>query len=707
MSAYAEEQPPASGHELLDSPVEAWHKLTPNTANKLQKLQLLTLRDVLFHLPLRYADKTSVTEIMDLQVGQEALVEGDIIHSRTRRQYNSKVLCIMLADDTGRMQLRFIHPYKGQHLRYPVGSRHRCYGKVRLSSDHVLEMVHPECTAVGSAALENTLTPLYPSTQGLNQRILRKLSDGALHLISSQGKMRPLPSYVKCNIDGKLPSVEESLRFIHRPPPETDLEQLQAGKLPQVRGLAFEELLAFRLALLQFRAKAQSYGAAAMTADTEKLGAFMDKLPFALTEAQCRAIDEINADMAKAMPMQRLLQGDVGSGKTVVAAAAVLNVLNNGYSACVMAPTELLAQQHYQTMSELLALSGDCHPVLLFTNKVSVARRRECRQQLSEDKPFVVIGTHALVQEDFIVNKLALAVIDEQHKFGVNQRLELLRRGDDKNLRPHQLTMSATPIPRTLAMTMYANLCVSTLDMLPKGRKDIITTVMSSERRGEVTARVLAQCQQKRQAYWVCSLIQESAKLQKQAAVTTYEYLCKKLPELNIALIHGRLKPPEKDRIMRAFIAGSVDLLVATTVIEVGIDVPNANLMIIENAERLGLAQLHQLRGRIGRGQEQGYCLLLYDPPLGDVARQRLDTIRQSADGFVIAERDLMLRGTGELFGLRQAGMPEMRIADFARDIDLMPSVVAAAEKMLRQDPSFTEELIARWQAARTRYSET
>ena len=707
MSGSATEQAPSLPHDLLDRPVGDWHRVSPSLAGKLQKLQLFTLRDVLFHLPLRYIDKTRVTAIMNLQLGHPALVEGTIVDSGMRRYGNRKMLYAVLADVTGQLQLRFFHAYRGQQQRFRPGVKMRCYGQARQGYSGGLEMVHPECSSATGTALDSKFTPVYPSTEGLTQRTLRQLTGKAISLLSGKGQMKPLPSYVECDVDGALPGVEEALRFMHQPPPGTDLEQLQAGKLPPVRRLAFEELLAFRLALLQSRAKVQAYAAAAMTIEPEKFRSFVGNLPFVLTEAQQRAMDDINADMAKAAPMQRLLQGDVGSGKTVVAAAAALNAISNGYSACVMAPTELLAQQHYQTMSELLALSGDERRVLLFTNKITGAQRRECKQQLMDDKPCVVIGTHALVQEDFIVNKLALAVIDEQHRFGVNQRLELLQRGDDKSLRPHQLTMTATPIPRTLAMTMYANLDVSTLNMLPEGRKDTITTVMNSERRDEVIDRALVQCQQKRQAYWVCSLIDESEQLQKQAAVTTYEYLRGKLPQLNVGLIHGRLKAAEKDNIMRSFMAGEMDLLVATTVIEVGIDVPNANLMIIENAERLGLAQLHQLRGRIGRGQEQGYCLLLYDPPLGTAARSRLDTIKQSNDGFAIAEQDLMLRGTGELFGLRQTGMPEMRIADFARDADLMPAVVAAAEQLLRQDPEFSEEVIARWQAARVRYSET
>ena len=693
----------APGSISLDSPVSSWHKLNPALEKKLAKLRLFTLRDVLFHLPLRYVDKTRITPVAKTLPGQEALVEGSIIASGIRYYGRRRVFTAMLQDDTGQLQLRFFHVYQWHQQRFREGTRMRCYGQVRAAYGGSLEMVHPEVSVDMAAALEQKLTPVYPSTEKLQQRVLQQLTRKAISLMARQGNMRTLPEYIKLGNTGQLPGIEESLQFIHQPPPGTNLEKLQSGELPQVRRLLFEELLAFRLALLQHRGRIRTARAAAMKADRQKQQLFIDSLPFKLTAAQLKAITEINTDLAAPVPMQRLLQGDVGTGKTVVAAMAALNAADNGYSTCIMAPTELLAQQHYNTISKLFAAADKLEPVL-FTGKLTAAQRREARQSIEQDQPCIVIGTHALIQNDLNVSKLGLVVIDEQHRFGVDQRLELLQRGDNVALNPHQLIMTATPIPRTLAMTLYADLDVSTLDALPSGRKAIVTTVMSSQNRDQVTERVQAQCQDKNQAYWVCSLIDESEQLQKQAAISTYEYLQNKLPRLNIGLIHGRLKAAEKDKIMQSFIAGDISLLVATTVIEVGIDVPAANLIIIENAERLGLAQLHQLRGRVGRGKEQSYCLLLYDPPLGQLARQRLEIMKQSNDGFFIAENDLRLRGPGEMFGSRQTGIPEMRIANLARDAAIMPLVVAAADKLLRTDNDIAEEIVNRWQAQRLHY---
>ena len=690
----------------LDSSIEDWHRVTPALKEKLQRLQLSTLRDVLFHLPLRYMDKTRISPIANLSPGTEALVEGAICDANTLYYGKKQVLTATLADATGQLQLRFFHVYRGQQQRFREGTRMRCYGQVRAWLGG-LEIIHPECSSATGTSLEERLTPVYPSTDKLQQRVLRQLTEKALSLVSSQGYLRTIPMHGKDNTAQQWPSVDEALRFIHQPPPGTDLEQLQSGLLPEVQRLAFEELLAYRLALLQRRNLAREYEAAAIKGDAGQRQLFIGKLPFILTKAQQKVSKEIVADLARNVPMQRLLQGDVGSGKTVVAAIAALDTITSGYSACIMAPTELLAQQHYQTIKNLFLASGHDCELMLLTGRLTAAQRRNCKQRIATGEPCFVIGTHALIQDDIKINKLALVVIDEQHRFGVHQRLELLQRASAMGqLRPHQLIMTATPIPRTLAMTIYTDLDISVLDTMPQGRQQTRTSVISSQRRDDVVAKVGTQCQRKRQVYWVCSLIDESDQLQKQAAISTYETLTKRLPQLHVGLVHGRLNAKQKDQVMQSFIDGDIELLVATTVIEVGIDVANANLMVIENAERLGLAQLHQLRGRVGRNQERGDCVLLYDPPLSEVARQRLEIMKQSSDGFVIAEKDMMLRGAGEVFGLRQKGLPETRIADFARDKGMLPEVTATADRLLATDQDLAVEVIARWQAGRLHYSD-
>jgi ATP-dependent DNA helicase RecG len=675
----------------------------PHIAKCLRRLQIETVQDLLFHLPFRYQDRTHVTPLSDLRPGDHAVVEGVINWMEIKRSRRISLLC-HIRDQVGQLTLRFFHfnLAQQQHLAQP-GTRIRCFGEVRWGIAGY-EMVHPEYRLLQPnrpVSVEEHLTPIYSTTEGLSQPLLRKLSDQALRLLQQRGGLEDyVPQTVWQNF--QLPGLTEALWSVHQPPPDASIPQLLAGTHPAQQRLAFEELMAQQLSRQRLRHQFKQQTATVFNQTSPVIDKFLGQLPFQLTSAQQRVLHEIKHDLAQSNPMLRLVQGDVGCGKTVVAALAALQVIGERYQAAVMAPTELLAEQHFQNFQRWLTpldLS-----VVYLAGKLKGKNRQETLQKIANGDACLVIGTHALFQEDVTFNRLALLVIDEQHRFGVQQRLALRNKGLQNGYYPHQLIMTATPIPRTLAMTAYAELDCSIIDELPPGRTPVITTVIPNQRRQEVLERVRHNCQEGKQAYWVCTLIEESEALQCQAAEVTTLQLQTALPKLRIGLVHGRLKSPEKERIMGAFKAGELDLLVATTVVEVGVDVPNASLMIIENAERLGLAQLHQLRGRVGRGATQSHCVLLYQMPLSLSARERLTIMRNTQDGFIIAQRDLELRGPGEVLGTRQTGIMQLKIADLQRDRDLLPNVRRAAEFLLHHHPSIVEPLIRRWLGSNEKY---
>jgi ATP-dependent DNA helicase RecG len=676
---------------LQNIPVTRLKGVGDSLAGKLAKLNLFTVQDLVFHLPLRYQDRTRITPLGALQPNREAVVEGQIRGCEVVYGKRRSLLCV-LQDSTGTVALRFYHFNNTQKERLTPGSRLRCYGEARRGAAG-LELYHPEYQHLegqgSERVLEQTLTPIYPTTEGLGQQRLRGLVHQALRLANEHN----LPELLQAESQQTPGRVDllTALRFLHTPPKEVSLEQLLEGQHPCQQRLAFEELLAHHLSLLKVRARIQRHQAWPLS-DDHLRQAFIHSLPFRLTHAQWRVAGEIAEDLVKPYPMLRLVQGDVGSGKTLVAALAILRAVASGVQAALMAPTEILAEQHRLNFQHWLAPLGI--EVAALTGRQKAAEKRQQLTRIAQGEVQVVIGTHALIQSDVTFAKLGLIVIDEQHRFGVEQRLNLRNKGDQQL--PHQLIMTATPIPRTLAMSAYADLDCSLIDELPPGRTPVETVVVSNSRREQVIARVSEACRQKRQAYWVCTLIEESDVLEAQAAEATAEELSQALPHLRIALLHGRVKPAEKERIMTAFKQGELDLLVATTVIEVGVDVPNASLMIIENPERLGLAQLHQLRGRVGRGAAASHCVLLYGSPLSQTARARLQIMRNSNDGFVIAEKDLELRGPGEVLGTRQTGELQLKVADLQRDAHLLEKVRTLAVR-LQQQPNTVAALTRRW----------
>jgi ATP-dependent DNA helicase RecG len=683
---------PQAAPSLLQAiPITRLKGVGDNLAAKLAKLNLHTLQDLLFHLPLRYQDRTRITPIGALQPNREAVIEGqvracDVVYGKRR-----SLLC-MLQDSTGTIALRFYHFSNAQKQRLTPGARLRCYGEARRGAAG-LELYHPEYQhldeQVDEILLEQSLTPVYPTTEGLGQVRLRKLVEQALRLASAENLPELLP--------GMANKIEllQALRFLHAPSREVSLDELLEGQHPCQRRLAFEEMLAHHLTLLKVRARIQSQAALPLACDDLR-ERFLASLPFTLTQAQLRVAEEIAEDLGEPFPMLRLVQGDVGSGKTLVAALAALRAVASGAQVALMAPTEILAEQHRINFQQWLAPFGI--EVAALTGRQKTAEKRQQLERLARGEAQVAIGTHALIQDNVAFARLGLIIIDEQHRFGVQQRLNLrnVRQEHGGSQLPHQLIMTATPIPRTLAMSAYADLDCSVIDELPPGRTPVETVVVSNSRRPQVVTRVSEACRQKRQAYWVCTLIEESEVLEAQAAEATAEELAQALPHLRVALLHGRIKGPEKERIMAAFKQGEVDLLVATTVIEVGVDVPNASLMIIENPERLGLAQLHQLRGRVGRGSAASHCVLLYGSPLSKTARARLQVMRDSNDGFVIAEKDLQIRGPGEVLGTRQTGDLQFKVADLQRDAYLLPKVRSLATQ-LQSSPDIVAALIRRW----------
>ncbi|HUO82141.1 MAG TPA: ATP-dependent DNA helicase RecG [Gammaproteobacteria bacterium] len=681
-------------------PVTSLRGVGAELAARLARIGVTTVEDLFFLLPLRYEDRTRVVPIGALRAGARAVVEGEVqlteVAFRGRR---SLLSCI--ADGTGSLTLRFFHFSRAQAGGLARGVRLRCFGEVRRGAAG-LEMIHPDYRVVapGAAPPEESLTPVYPATEGLQQGRLRRLTALALEILDRHGLEELLPAELRSPLD--LPPLADAVRTLHRPPPDASLEELAAGRHPAQRRLAFEELLAQHLCLRALRRRMQRERAPALAGDGRLRQRFLTGLGFVLTPAQQRVTAEIRADLVRPRPMLRLLQGDVGSGKTVVAALAAIEAVESGCQAAIMAPTELLAEQHFRSFDAWLRPLG--LEVAWLTGTRKGRARSAALAAIESGTAAVAVGTHALFQSGVRFARLALVVVDEQHRFGVHQRLALRDKGAVGGTLPHQLIMTATPIPRTLAMTAYADLDSSVLDELPPGRRPVRTAVAPETRRAEVLERVQRACAAGRQAYWVCPLIGESEALACEAAETTHAGLAAALPQFRVGLAHGRQPAREKERILRAFKAGEIDLLVATTVIEVGVDVPNASLMIIENAERMGLAQLHQLRGRVGRGDAQSDCVLLYRPPLSATARARLSVLRETIDGFAIAERDLELRGPGEVLGTRQTGELALRVADVLRDQDLLPQVRKAAELLVARYPQRIAPLVRRWVGAGARY---
>lgn len=663
-------------------------------AERLSKCHIHTVQDLLFHLPFRYQDRTRIVPMGHLRSGDQAVIEGTIESTDIIRQRKPVLVC-RLSDGTGLVTLRFFHFTMAQYEGLSAGKQLRCFGEVR-GWGRELEMIHPEYQSVRQAyanPVEQSLTPIYPTTEGLQQRSLRTLTEQALQHLEHGGLAEYLPETVRQQFH--LSELLPALRYVHRPPPDARIDLLEAGVHPAQQRLAFEELLAHHLSLRRLRVGVKQYQSPIFASAGVLQQRFLSDLPFTLTAAQQRVAQEIAMDLTKEAPMLRLVQGDVGSGKTVVAALAVLQAVESGYQAAFMAPTELLAEQHFRNFRQWFEPLGIA--VQWLAGKLSGKARQAMLSAAADGSAHVVVGTHALFQKDVDYHRLGLVIIDEQHRFGVHQRLALREKGvrDDKH--PHQLIMTATPIPRTLAMTAYADLDHSIIDALPPGRTPVKTVVISSDRRAEVIKRIQHACDEGRQSYWVCTLIEESEVLECQAAEVTAQQLAAALPSVRIGLVHGRMRLSDKDHIMAAFKAGEVDLLVATTVIEVGVDVPNASLMVIENPERLGLAQLHQLRGRVGRGAIASFCVLLYQQPLSLLAKSRLAIIRDSHDGFEIAQRDLELRGPGDVLGTRQTGELQFRIANLLRDQALLTQVQQVADIMLRDRSDHIEPLINRW----------
>ena len=691
---------PAALPELR--PVTALAGVGPALAEKLAKLGVFTVQDVLFLLPLRYEDRTRIVPMGSLQAGDRAVVEGEVqlaeVVFRGRRQ-----LVCRIADGSGFLTLRFFHFSGAQQAALARGVRIRCFGEARRGPLG-LEIVHPEYRRVEvseSGEAEDALTPVYPATEGVAQARLRRLATLALKELRGEGVRDWLPPSLLKGFD--MPTLAAALQYVHRPPPDASVELLSTGLHPAQRRLAFEELLAQHLSLRLLRKNIQTDPGWAMPARSPLLARFLATLPFSLTGAQSRVWNEIEQDLAGSKPMLRLVQGDVGCGKTVVAGLAALHAVDAGFQVVLMAPTELLAEQHARNFANWFEPLDV--PLALLTGRLAARKRAETLAGLASGEISVAVGTHALFQEQVAFARLGLAVIDEQHRFGVHQRLLLREKGQASGRFPHQLIMTATPIPRTLAMTAYADLDVSIIDELPPGRTPVKTVVLPESRRVDVIQRILEACQGKRQAYWVCPLIEESDLLEAQAAEETASTLAAALPGIAVGLIHGRLTGQQKDAVMASFKAGDIDLLVATTVIEVGVDVPNASLMVIENAERMGLAQLHQLRGRVGRGSQESTCVLLYKPPLTEIARERLGVMRDTNDGFEVARRDLELRGPGELLGTRQTGLARMRVADLLRDADLLPRMQQAATSLLQDHEEVIAPLLSRWIGTGERFS--
>ncbi len=670
--------------------------MTPAVRERLARLGVFRLEDIVLHLPLRYEDETTLTAISDAPSGKIAQVDAVVaeteIKYRPRRQLVSRV-----EDDSGTLYLRFFNFYPSQQKALAVGTRVRVIGEIRQGLFGA-EMIHPRFRRVRvDAPLPASLTPVYPTTAGLSQDSLRKMVARALGEIDLS---ETLPDTVRHGLG--LEAFSAAVRLLHHPPPDVHGASLENRTHPAWQRVKFDELLAQQLSMRLHHERRHQIRTHPLGAHERLPKQLAQSLEFELTGAQRRTLNEIRTDLARSHPMQRLLQGDVGSGKTIVAVMAALQAIESGYQVAVMAPTEILAEQHYRKFSKWLEPLGI--NVMWLSGSLKRKQRDAAIEQTASGDAMLVVGTHALFQEQVVFRNLGLAIIDEQHRFGVHQRLMLRMKGGEGDWQPHQLMMSATPIPRTLAMSFYADLDVSIIDELPPGRTPVVTKLVEDSRRGEVLARVREACAGGKQAYWVCPLIEESEALQLQTAIDTFETLQREFPELHIGLVHGRMRVQEKAAAMNAFHTGECQLLIATTVIEVGVDVPNASLMIIENAERMGLSQLHQLRGRIGRGAESSVCILLYQKPLSETARDRLKIIYENSDGFEVARQDLRLRGPGELLGARQSGVPMLRFADLEQDVKLLEAARDVAELLIKSHPHLVDKHLARWLGGRQDY---
>jgi ATP-dependent DNA helicase RecG len=678
-------------------------KLSPATLGKLAKLGIHHRADLLLHLPLRYEDETHLEPIAAVRAGDTAQVQGTVTHCEVAFRPRRSLVCRM-EDGSGEIHLRFLNFYPSQQKQLAAGRQIRAIGEVRAGY-YGPEMVHPRCRAVdGDTPLPESLTPVYPTTAGLSQPLLRKLIRNAVAAV-------PLRDTLPDSILNKLQLLgfAESILLLHNPPPDASARALEDRSHPAWRRIKFDELLAQQLSMRLHHRERSKRSAPKLLMKDGLASALLGNLPFSLTSAQRRVLAEIKHDLALPHPMQRLLLGDVGSGKTIVAAMAALQAIENGYQVALMAPTEILAEQHYRKLKDWLQPLG-VEPVWL-SGSLKKKDKKVAADKVASGETFLAIGTHALFQEQISFRRLGLAIVDEQHKFGVQQRLALHKKGTedtrstgDARNEPHQLMMSATPIPRTLAMSYYADLDVSIIDELPPGRTPVVTKLVSDERRDEVMARVRKACVEGQQAYWVCPLIDESETLQLQTALETFQFLSEAFAELRVGLVHGRLDNAEKAKVMADFKSGLLQLLVATTVIEVGVDVPNASLMVIDHAERMGLAQLHQLRGRVGRGAAHSLCILLYQQPLSELARARLKIIYESSDGFAIAQQDMKLRGPGELLGARQSGVAMLRFADISTDEDLLTLARQTASVLLQDYPELAQAHLQRWLAKKHDY---
>ncbi|MBW8191169.1 ATP-dependent DNA helicase RecG [Neiella marina] len=688
-------------HTLAKLPVTDLKGVGSSLAKKLTKLQLHSVQDVLFHLPLRYEDRTRVYAIDDLLANQTGTIVGTILASEIKFG-RRRMLVVRVSDSSGSLTLRFFTFSAAQKNAFVAGHQIRCFGEVKRGPNG-FEMVHPEYKISDDTDelphVEETLTPVYPTTEGVRQASLRKLTDQALQML----KRHPLPELLPAGLYHSQLPLNEALALLHRPSADVSAEQLLEGEHPAQQRLIIEELLAHHLSMQQLRHRMQQIRAPQFPHAADLQQQLLAQLPFSPTGAQQRVVAEIQADLAKPHAMMRLVQGDVGSGKTLVAVLAALNVIGHGQQVALMAPTELLAEQHatnFQSWLEPLGIS-----IVWLAGKTKGKQRQVALDAIADGSGQMIVGTHALFQQHVEFKQLALVIIDEQHRFGVHQRLTLREKGEADGITPHQLIMTATPIPRTLAMTAYADLDTSVIDELPPGRTPVTTVALPDSRREQVLERVRSAClNDKRQVYWVCTLIEESEVLEAQAAEDAQTLLKESLPELRIGIVHGRLKAAEKQHVMAQFKNGELDLLVATTVIEVGVDVPNASLMIIENPERLGLAQLHQLRGRVGRGSIASHCVLLYKAPLSKTATKRLAVLRDSNDGFVIAQRDLEIRGPGEILGTKQTGLADLKIADLIRDQHLLPLIQQLAQQIQAQYPQHLQPLVDRWMAGRSQF---
>ena len=691
--------------KLINNSAKVASELNATFASKqvLAKLSRLGITDkfeLLLHLPLRYEDETHIYPINDAPEGKVVQVEGQIVHSEVLSQPRRQ-LVFQVADGSGVLFVRLLNFYGSQVKAFTVDKRVRLLGEMRQGF-YGVEMIHPKCRIVHKGdPLADTLTPVYPTTVGLSQQMIRKLLE---KLLNSHETIEffsdTLPGSILAHY--QLAGFKDSVMLLHKPPPDVSADSLQTRTHPAWRRIKFDELLAQQLSMRLHYRQRRSRNAPALPAKNKLTGALLASLTFGLTDAQKRTLAEVSQDLASPYPMQRLLQGDVGSGKTIVATLAALQAIENGYQAAIMAPTEILAEQHFHKLSGWLAPLEIT--VVWLSGRQKKKQRDAALAGIATGNAMLAIGTHALFQEKVEFDRLGLAIIDEQHRFGVHQRLALSQKGKKASIVPHQLMMSATPIPRTLSMSYYADLDVSVIDELPPGRTPVITKLIAESRRDEIIMRIRDVCHTGKQVYWVCPLIEESETLQLKTAIETYETLSQTLSELKIGLVHGRLQAQEKSAVMKLFQQGEIQLLVATTVIEVGVDVPNASLMVIEHAERMGLSQLHQLRGRIGRGANTGICILMYQEPLSEIARTRLKIIFEHTDGFEIARQDLNLRGPGEFLGVRQSGVPMLRFTDLDKDFDLLDAAQSVADEVLSKHPQLARQHLQRWLGEKSEY---